>query len=1041
MKWTRPILQFTLLATLLYLGYSSWQTIQARRRFAAWAESNVETEHVFAALARPVKLSSGTQSLTAFAKQLAAKSLIDVVIDDDALRMAYQPAADGINVEVFGHNLPAGSHISLTLDAIGLKWIIRRGQIVITTLEVAENTPLTVASYPLPQAALNEPSGNANDWASIIESVIAPHTWDPVSGPGHCEAVPGALVVAHRPDVHRQIRALFRALKSPDDPPRSWQPLVIWPENHDSTAALFARLERPASIDCEDLPLDELVEFLATEHDIPIILNFKKLAEASVSPTSPITKRLSGMSLGSLLIHVANEFELTVLIRDGAIQFTTPEDAENQLTLVAYPVHDLAEPQPYRGFGPPLRDYDSLIELIATTIRPDSWDDVGGPAPIDHIGGYLLIAQTPVVHAEIESLLSQLRRHLDLGAAPRVFASPARESAVSAIEAALDQPLDASFVGLPVHEFCDRLSEKISRPVLLAQRRFDEAGINSETLIPFDFPPTNARTQLNRILDSLDLDYTIRDEALIITTPEDAESNRITRVYDVRSLHETGVSLFNTHDDGTLIELIERHVAPDSWDDRGGPGAIDRFAALLVISHTPEVHQSFQRFHAELLRVAKSRSSSDRMPTALLSPALQQISAALDHTISFHCDRRPLREACHLLSLELGTTIYPHEKLLRESFASDPFAPSQKLLSAPRLFTIDFPSASGHVQLQRFGAYIQSESNSEDLGTVRNDITVIADAESIRRSSITWLYDVRALVDHQHGLFTDPDPWQGSGPNFQSTAENNLIDTITAHILPDSWHNVGGDGRIDCHQGFLIVSHSLLAHILIEEFINGLHVRQSLDHSRTISLPGHRVNDLSTVIYDISALKVTIPDFFVGMQEIPQGMSYAHHPFENYDQFLDLFTLLSPDTWNNYGGDGAMCAARDSFIVTQTLPIQREVAALLSAIEKHCSPETTETTPSRTSFWTMPELSYSDARSDSTLHTRLVFVADLLNGPSTKDSLIHLIDSLCDEANQNSWREHGGKCEIDFIPTGWLVINADYSTHAAVDAWLETHRF
>jgi hypothetical protein len=91
-------------------------------------------------------------------------------------------------------------------------------------------------------------------------------------------------------------------------------------------------------------------------------------------------------------------------------------------------------------------------------------------------------------------------------------------------------------------------------------------AISSETIIPFDFSPSTARTQLNRILDSLHLDYTIRD-----TTPEDTESQRITRVYDVRPLHESGVSRFYAYDEGTMVELIERHVAPNSWDDRGGP--------------------------------------------------------------------------------------------------------------------------------------------------------------------------------------------------------------------------------------------------------------------------------------------------------------------------------------------------------------------------------------------------------------------------------------------------------------------------------------
>jgi hypothetical protein len=39
-----------------------------------------------------------------------------------------------------------------------------------------------------------------------------------------------------------------------------------------------------------------------------------------------------------------------------------------------------------RGGGS-MADFDSLIELITTTIKPDSWDDVGGPGAIDQFAG------------------------------------------------------------------------------------------------------------------------------------------------------------------------------------------------------------------------------------------------------------------------------------------------------------------------------------------------------------------------------------------------------------------------------------------------------------------------------------------------------------------------------------------------------------------------------------------------------------------------------------------------------------------------------
>ncbi|HET6881243.1 MAG TPA: hypothetical protein VFI31_13870 [Pirellulales bacterium] len=61
-------------------------------------------------------------------------------------------------------------------------------------------------------------------------------------------------------------------------------------------------------------------------------------------------------------------------------------------------------------------DYESLIELITSTIAPTTWDDVGGPGSIQQFPSNLslVISQTQEVHEEIADLLEQLRRLQDL---------------------------------------------------------------------------------------------------------------------------------------------------------------------------------------------------------------------------------------------------------------------------------------------------------------------------------------------------------------------------------------------------------------------------------------------------------------------------------------------------------------------------------------------------------------------------------------------------------------------------------------------------
>lgn len=66
--------------------------------------------------------------------------------------------------------------------------------------------------------------------------------------------------------------------------------------------------------------------------------------------------------------------------------------------------------------GASMADFDTLIDLITSTIAPQSWDTVGGPGSIEGFPTNLslVVSQTQDVHEEIADLLDQLRRLQDL---------------------------------------------------------------------------------------------------------------------------------------------------------------------------------------------------------------------------------------------------------------------------------------------------------------------------------------------------------------------------------------------------------------------------------------------------------------------------------------------------------------------------------------------------------------------------------------------------------------------------------------------------
>jgi hypothetical protein len=116
---------------------------------------------------------------------------------------------------------------------------------------------------------------------------------------------------------------------------------------------ILDELNKPTTMDVVEMPLRDVMRFLADSHGIPIVLSAKKLEEASISLETPVTKSLHGITLRSALRLILKDLELSYLVQDEVVQITTPEDAAVQLTHKVYPVGDLVVPvrMPNNIFG------------------------------------------------------------------------------------------------------------------------------------------------------------------------------------------------------------------------------------------------------------------------------------------------------------------------------------------------------------------------------------------------------------------------------------------------------------------------------------------------------------------------------------------------------------------------------------------------------------------------------------------------------------------------------------------------------------------
>ena len=180
------------------------------------------------------------------------------------------------------------------------------------------------------------------------------------------------------------------------------------PEN-----AIERQLKTPIDISFENTPLKTVLEELRDLQGINIVPDKPALDEAGVSMESPISIKLKQVSLRSALVLILHQVKLTYVVRDGVLQFTTPQraQAQSKQKRLTYPVADLLH-------GPMTQA--ELIDLTTRSIAPESWSISGGKGRIEYVKETkaLMISQSIDVHEQIQDLLAALRRLEDAPLTP-----------------------------------------------------------------------------------------------------------------------------------------------------------------------------------------------------------------------------------------------------------------------------------------------------------------------------------------------------------------------------------------------------------------------------------------------------------------------------------------------------------------------------------------------------------------------------------------------------------------------------------------------
>ena len=200
-----------------------------------------------------------------------------------------------------------------------------------------------------------------------------------------------------------------------------------------------------------------------------------------------------------------------------------------------------------------------------------------------------------------------------------VLLTPQQTDAHHAIEKALDQPVELQFSDAPLVEILRFIAEQAGINMVIDAPGLEEEGVTTNTETTIHLKKVTLRSALRVLLNDLNLGWTIENEALTITSKTRLEGKLITQAYQVMKLAGPENSKEQKEQQlERLVELITATVAPDTWEELGGPGSIRTFpgGASLVIRQTEGVHSQIQVLLQSLTKLLVSQTQ-DAVKTQL----------------------------------------------------------------------------------------------------------------------------------------------------------------------------------------------------------------------------------------------------------------------------------------------------------------------------------------------------------------------------------------------------------------------------------------
>ena len=400
------VLALLLLSPALVAQQAPPQTQPAADNKPAAAKAKTADEVIEAALRSQVSLKFDGAPLAEVVKQLAKQHDINILLDERGLEETEIAPTTSIKFE--RETVRLATALDDLLGEIDCGWYIADEALHVTSRDAAK-TKLVTRCYAV--GDLVNVHRETDQW-DVYESLsdFLPHigssTWGDAGGPGSSHVAADVLVVSQTWAMHEQVARLIEGLRhfrkldvnlAPDKVP---PPIDV---TDPVSPELQRQLDQRIELRVDKTPLIDVVRLLQQRFKLPIRLDRKRLEEASVAESTEVSLRARNISLRSTLRQLG-QLDLGFYCHDDQVVLTTVDACNERVSERLSWVGDMVADE----LGD---DYDSLVELLTTTIAPTNWAE-GNNIPIYEFrpSHAIIVSQTEEIHLQIEQLLKQMRQ-------------------------------------------------------------------------------------------------------------------------------------------------------------------------------------------------------------------------------------------------------------------------------------------------------------------------------------------------------------------------------------------------------------------------------------------------------------------------------------------------------------------------------------------------------------------------------------------------------------------------------------------------------